>query len=399
MTDPHLPRTPRSAASDSQSERAKHTDSQRLLRALRVAVPVESPQHVQQRRTALISVIAQQIEKTPRMIVQQERRGRQLKLLLTAAAVALVSLSSVWLWTRHTFSGEVARLGEEISGPGVAEGQASVVLVEGQQSRRQTMITGQELDLHGAQSLRGELPGHTKISVKPASASKRARVKLDHLAVVDQSLFISEGELWVDVPEGRLERRHVMVVTPDAKVEVKGTQFSVSVEDVGGGSRTTVRVRRGRVLVTWLGGQKLLAPGDSWTSSEPGPLAAKLNGSPASESAVHPSEREEKPEGQTAVSSERKISFEKTAPHSAPEVPDALVTASKTAPSKTAPHPDLASTLAEQNRLLERAVRAQQQGATDRAIELFDTLIQTYPDSPLRSIAASERRRLASEKR
>lgn len=54
------------------------------------------------------------------------------------------------------------------------------------------------------------------------------------------------------------------------------------------------------------------------------------------------------------------------------------------------------STLAAQNRLFERALRARDRGDLGEAVRLLDLLVTRYPSSPLYVSARSERSRIAA---
>ncbi len=364
-------------------------NSQRLLRALRVAVPVEAPETVAARRSALIAVIQREIEETPARIARQERRRHLLGWGATVAALVLATLGATWGYQHsggqhpashplaHNKSAELSpseKTTRSSVSSGVSEGNARVVLREGMMEKTHHLVTGQELNLDSGQWLSAELPGATKIEFRPSDLQGGASMELTRLDRLEQSLFVRAGNLFVDVPEGSLERRHVTVVTPDAQVEVKGTQFTVQVAEKESRTRTAVKVNRGRVLVTWLGGSRLLTPGQTWDSSLT-ETAALPPPEPVSSDPPAPPTRRSSSQGRRASGPP------KTASNTSVTLP-------------LPPAPRETSTLATQNRLLEKAVAAQQRKRTEEALQLYEQLLEQFPDSPLRSTAIAERRRL-----
>ena len=389
MTAPHLPKGHGPLEDDANGG---HRDSERLLRALRVAVPVEKPERVAARRQALIEAIGREIEQTPERVRRRERLRafkRAAAACSVAAAISLVGGGTFLFLQRseaHNASSFVRTVSNSPGDKGVVPEGRALITVEGASNEsEQMMIAGQELSLEGQQRLSGELPGSTQIRLEPIPGAPQAHLKLTHLDTLEQSLFMLSGHLAVDVPESRTDRRHVVIVTPDARVEVKGTKFSVDVLGDGSERHTKVRVARGQVLVTWLFGKRLLHAGDEWVSpsgreSEPTPVAQEVGDDRIETQDRSPREQQVVPTKKVrqAVTSKRMGSIKS-------EKPNDVVSSGAT------------STLAEQNRLLERAVLAQQSGQSELALQLVDELISAYPDSPLRSTALSERRRILSE--
>ncbi len=143
-----------------------------------------------------------------------------------------------------------------------------------------------------------------------------------------------------------------VVRTPDAEVEVRGTQFRVRVVAADpsclDGTVTRVDVAEGVVAVRHARVETRVGAGSSWP---PGCAPA------------------------TASSS------------SVPSPTVALAVAPR--PSST----PASSTLADQNALFARAIAAKQRGDAPEAIADFDKLLTTYPGSPLAESAAAERMR------
>jgi hypothetical protein len=146
-----------------------------------------------------------------------------------------------------------------------------------------------------------------------------------------------------------------LVDTPDAEVEVRGTQFRVALTasdpGCGGGTTTRVTVTEGVVVVRHAGVESSVAAGEHWPSSCFHASVAAL----AADSPVI-----------------------------APPV------ARPTAGGRTV-H---VSALAEQNDLFAEATSAKRRGDVSDAVNAFDRLLAKYPACPLSESASVERMRL-----
>jgi hypothetical protein len=159
-----------------------------------------------------------------------------------------------------------------------------------------------------------------------------------------QMLRLEAGSVDLHVAKVSADHRFV-VSTPDAEVEVHGTQFRVSIGPSSGcgDGVTHVLVTEGVVVVRHGGVEKRVPAGDQWP-----------NCAPAAETA---------------------------APSQASAVPPASAQS-------------MASTLGEQNDLFAEGVLAKHRGDVQGAVSAFDRFLATYPGSPLAQSAAVERMRL-----
>ncbi|MGD8862167.1 MAG: FecR family protein [Myxococcales bacterium] len=168
----------------------------------------------------------------------------------------------------------------------------------------------------------------------------------------DSRLELSPGDLMPDAESLRLTRGEVScavpplgeagrfaVNTPDARVVVHGTRFSVRV-----GDGTCVRVREGLVAVHHAGGERRLGPGQQWGCEG---------------AAAEPA---------TAVQDDSR-SDAQSAPRAARRARVA------------------GGTLEAQNALLRDALRAEQAGDPARSCELLGSLLDRYPDTPFAEVA------------
>jgi ferric-dicitrate binding protein FerR (iron transport regulator) len=146
-----------------------------------------------------------------------------------------------------------------------------------------------------------------------------------------------------------------VIATGDTEVEVRGTQFRVSVvppnPQCGGGTTTRVDVVEGVVVVRHAGVEAHVGAGEHW------------------------------PAGCDAKDDSRE--------QSASDAPSSTPRAAKAAPS-AAP----TSKLGDQNDLYAEALAAKRRGAGGTAVQLFDRYIAAYPGSPLAESATAERMKL-----
>jgi hypothetical protein len=173
---------------------------------------------------------------------------------------------------------------------------------------------------------------------------------------------LRQGLLTCSVPH-LTEGQRFSVQTPDARVVVHGTVFSVRVDSKRmPGSETCVQVTDGVVIVQHAGSETALNAGDRW-GCDPSP-SARLAGNPALESQRQP-------------------------------VPESAVSARHPVPRSSA-RPAERGTLGEESRLLQDALAAERVGEPARAQSLLNQLLARYPNSPLASEARRASSRIAS---
>ena len=180
-------------------------------------------------------------------------------------------------------------------------------------------------------------------------------------ARASEALFLASGGVEVEVP--KLDpTRGFSVETPDARVMVHGTHFTVTVESSAEGPRTRVDVERGIVSVQRGGREVFLSAGQSW----PPPTVSEAPAPAPSEAADAGVEQ------------------------SAPEVP----AVGAGAPPRSAHHVLDSRELADLNRRFARAMALKKSGESPAALRLLDRLAKRYPDSPLAQELRVERLRL-----
>jgi hypothetical protein len=209
------------------------------------------------------------------------------------------------------------------------------------------------------------LESDTALSVAPASQVRISRQRPSP-ELFEERVKLRTGRVALRVPKLGA-RGKVSVETPDALVEVHGTQFSVRVvEEPARAPYTEVQVREGRVLVRAGEQSRFLGAGDSWTSLGDAPAARP----PAMS---EPSMAEPTPEPAAVPQPEPA-----PAPRARPR----------------GHRPSAPSELGAQNRLLEAAELAQKSGLPMLAVQRLEALIARYPDAELAHNARVERFRL-----
>jgi ferric-dicitrate binding protein FerR (iron transport regulator) len=180
---------------------------------------------------------------------------------------------------------------------------------------------------------------------------------------------LARGQLDLEVAKLSQGERFV-VETPDREVEVKGTRFKiqlVSRDTCGAGTITRVNVEKGVVTVREKdGAEDAVRAGGSW------PTACA--------------------DGHAAVVQARRETSGARAAETLPR------TAATSLREKAKPSPAVgraSSTLAIENDLFTSAVRAERLGDKVGALNVLDRLINSYPGSPLREAATSERLKVA----
>jgi hypothetical protein len=182
-----------------------------------------------------------------------------------------------------------------------------------------------------------------------------------------ESLLLTRGRLDVEVP--KLDReRGFAVETPDAKVVVHGTGFSVSiVPENEAGIRTAVSVTHGVVSVAHDGREVLLRAGEHW----PDPVQASPEGSDDTnadrDAATDEEPAFEKPRGKRGGKANR---------------------------LRRAPSARQSRELAEQNGHFARAMLLKNRGQTEGALDELTHLLSSHPAAPLRQEARVERLRI-----
>jgi hypothetical protein len=354
-----------------------------LLREMRSSVvPVDSPEHVHDRRIRTVSLLraAQTRELQHRGAARIRRR-----IVVTASALAALA-AGIAMYQGH-------RLGP-VSGSPVATVFSEATTVRA--------LGGHIVVVHGGRESE-QAPGigaslATGDAVR-TSAESRASMTMQNRAAVEVGLSTIVGlgtpershaerldlELGrVDVSVPKLEPGQSLCVhTPHATVTVHGTRFSVAVaSDARSALRTTVEVREGAVWVEHDGRTTELSSGDVWSSD-----GATTR---APESLAGSADEARKP----ASKAEPRIPSIPSAKPNSRHQGDVTAISEGTRSSSTTEFESAAtSTLSEENALLLRAMVASRNGDDKNAVAILDRLLTRFPHSVLKENAQAERLR------
>lgn len=351
------------------------------LRLLAGAIPVEDPAHVEARRSALTSAIADEITREAERAIFRSRRRRWLVGAGAAALVAVATLAFLGIRGALDVEDRAAR-----GANGTVADVALVVRAAGAShtlarpgeplAKGASLNPGAVLVTEASTDLSLELAGRTTLDV-----GAETHLELTRLAATEQAFVLRRGALRVDVPHpAGLGVRRVEVLTPEARVRVKGTRFGVEVRSSGTPlvEYTRVWVERGSVEVTAGGRSLLLNPGESWRSDATPPLTPE-----APRSDAPPALEDAPPDNAPSAASSSR----------APRTSTSVGTKRTGAGAEL----DDASTLAAQNRLFEEALAAERAGRLDVAEAKLLELLARYPTSPLRAAARTELGRLHAD--
>jgi hypothetical protein len=330
--------------------------AQRLLAALRERPHSVDSARAESRRARVVPHLQHHLV----LIADRRRRARRLQYAAFALA-AFVACVGVVLFgvARHeaapTFSEIRAVQGHlvhSVSGQDhtVLAGDRLVVPVDGELRTDET--SGASLETESG--LRMDLEASSEVSLSHMSGVNEHRVEL------------LGGQLACAVP--KLEKgSSFAVVTPNARVVVHGTKFTVRVDSPQAGvTRTCVRVREGLVAVHHAAGTAMLHAGESWGCPEAPVVVARNDVEP-----------------RVAANDAR---------------PDKKVTrVRQTAPATVAQPAALEreGTLAKETALLQSALAAEHGGHRDAAMAALTKLLSTYPESPLLPEARAALKRVA----
>lgn len=218
---------------------------------------------------------------------------------------------------------------------------------------------------HGSATLGFPSGASAKVSNKSSLKITRARSQ--------EALFLARGGVDLEVP--KLEPTHgFSVETPDARVMVHGTRFSVVVEPTADGPRTRVQVVHGIVSVQHVGREVFLTAGQSWAAASSGGSSAGAGQVPAAGAAS-----------------------EADAGHDDDEVDEALPPSAVDEKQgvRSGVRRDFDSReLADQNRRFARAMAHKKHDQPRAALRELTGILRRYPGSPLTQEVRVERLRL-----
>jgi hypothetical protein len=357
-----------------------NTRSEELLRQLSTSVaPVEDAERAAARRGRVVTHLAALVEGLP----EKRQRRRKLAWAASISAAAAAALVVGFASTRPRFQAKRSEPGAAPSALLALQGSVQIIhraaevvapplvqvpvaspdeVVTGPGGRaRASLASGAEVDIGPETKVRlsGDIKGSDGLTSTPSGGN--------------EAVVLDQGQVTVRVPKlGPM--RSFAVETPEATVVVHGTAFSVerSTGAERGTSRTMVDVAEGSVAVRHHGVEVLLHAGDRWSSA--GSLDADLESAGNTGPAADPSD---------TAPNKRKLASGGQRGNSAAAAKGSAGT----------PSLDKSSSLAEENRLLQSAMAARQQGNPHRAAQLAAELVIRFPSSPLVEEARVERMR------
>ncbi|HVR63389.1 MAG TPA: FecR domain-containing protein [Polyangia bacterium] len=252
-----------------------------------------------------------------------------------AGLIAITTRPSV----KPTAPVAVGPVGSEV-GVEVTRGTVIVNQATGQRA----LGAGQDINVSASDSL--ETTGQNEAQVRLASVANVRLREATRLAEIGtragqvDRFRLARGSVHLKVNKLAADRRF-HVVTPDVEVQVKGTEFDVSVT-MEPRPHTCVRVQEGLVQVTAGSAVRLVSAGETWGCAD----AGSRSGAALPVPGVRPASR------RAHVTTE-------------------------------------ASELGAQNELFERALGDQRAGLYDQAREVYRELLRRYPTGPLAPQAAA----------
>jgi hypothetical protein len=214
--------------------------------------------------------------------VRRRRAARRAALFMTtvggAAAFAFVALSG-------RFTGRLAGRSPARAGATIAVLDGTLWLEEG--AARRTLTAGEASGVDGSDSLEAPAEHATRVRLSDtATLTLGATSRVGTILAAEDAPEAAPTFEAVRLVRGRAhlqvkklhggQRFHVL--TPDADVQVRGTEFDVELRP-GMTPGTCVRVEEGLVAV-YAGGEHLVAPGQSWGCGEAA-AAAPVTAAPA----------------------------------------------------------------------------------------------------------------------
>jgi TolA-binding protein len=348
--------SPRHQSSKLDSAKSMEQSLERWLAPLRdVPAPPRAsggPEAALARRTNHIQKLGALISQVP---TEQAKVRRNLHWRLgsmAAAALAIAASTTFFLLNSpaETHTASQARPAE----------QSPVVLrhlfgqvVSSQQGRSKVLAEGATLAAGDQLSTTAEAFASLDIEAVRVDLTSATTVELVRTGQRDQAYRLRVGRVDVSVPHVPGESRRVEVITPDSIVKVRGTVFSVEVNEINGTSVTRVGVTRGSVGIENSGRVHIVNAGEQWSS----PHQSTDNPTEALQPQNNPEDSD-----------------------------DSDLLQANAAARPTAER----SSLKDQNQLFSRALQAQRRGNHRLAVQLYSSLLKRYPDSPLAPTAKTE---------
>ncbi len=346
--------------------RREAQESKALRKLATGVVEVESQGELARRRERLVPKLAMAIDRASRLEARRRRIHRVAAVVALAAAVVLIVGMGWSAWR----SGSAPRE-SELAAMRVESTDGSVIVThDGREAPAMSRALSKDDAITTAEGARAvvRLASGTSLWIGPST-----QLSLGGTTGARDEVTLSAGYVEATVPKLGAEASFE-VVTPDTRVRVHGTQFSVRVQKSGDGIKTDVRVSEGVVSVLHGGGVAMLHASASWSSEDA--IAERRD-----------TEDRDSPEmtGEGA----RLTAEDGGAVNDGGEGPRS-VTAGGT-PAEPAAIASTHSSLAEENAAFQRAMQAARAGQDERSLALLNEFLARYPRSPLAQNARVER--------
>jgi hypothetical protein len=337
-------------------------DLQRLLETLGEGAPPErDATRERERRERIAGAVDDRLER----IAAGRTRRRRLALAAGLGAAFATGAAAAWLVLRTGTLPDQDAVATLTSDHPVELHQHGAV----QTSSSARLRTNDEVHTRSDVTATAILANGASVEIEPDSTVRFDAHGGDYPG---QDLRLGAGTVSLRVPKLGA-RRTLSVVTPDARVTVRGTRFSVSFAAGGARPGTQVHVTEGSVWVDHGGTEDVLAAGQSWSSRPE--LAAVAPPEPAHEGEARDS---------VPPSPAPRTSIAANAGNDAREKTNASVAHHFAAAE---------STLAAENELYRSAAASIRTGQDARAVGLLETFLARFPRSPLAQSADVERLR------
>ena len=323
---------------------------------------------------------------TAAMALALARTKRRLWLAAGSAmvvAAAATTLFVVWSSARNKV-------------PGVGSASASALVVERETGRGNLLVRAGSARplpafevLAAGDSVRSDADSSATLSFR--NGTRIMLSPLGHLRVDELG-----PTRWFSLLGGRLQvrvaklapRERFVVATPDAEVEVRGTEFTVAVNEAASScprlpSSSTVLVSEGAVWVRSQAKEVVLHPGETWST----PCADVRPSAPTAPESAQAPDRAGAPVPRAPSA--------RASRHTEEVVVDDISSAARM-PGLAPRPPVTTSSLAEQNDSFSAAATAERQGQHDLALRKLDDLLARFADGPLGESARAERERILS---
>jgi ferric-dicitrate binding protein FerR (iron transport regulator) len=316
------------------------SEVRRLLSPLRDRPVSVDPERLAARRARVVTSLKREVHALATYRAERPRRRAGFTALALAAAASLL-VGARFVAQHHAAQSTATLTFVGSVGDTVALGSSPRSLQSGES------LTRDPGEIETADQGSAELVGSAGLGLRLGSATRVSIGGLLGSAPKNQA-ELRQGLLTCTVPH-LSEGQRFSVSTPDARVVVHGTVFSVRVDSKqASGSQTCVAVTDGVVIVQHAGTETALNAGDSWGCSQ-----TADNDSKPSDTA----QRDVPQDGENGAAN-------RGASHGTLRAPD---------------H----GTLSDENRLFQAALAAERLGQKDKAELDLNRLLSKYPSSPL----------------